>query len=236
MKKKLHLFALLMILGIFSCAKKEDDLVSSEDCQIDCIEIVGKIMTDNGTVPISDLDLTLQWDNSYFGSGIIRTKAKTRTNSDGRFYFNFKIRNDELLDGRFYIVFKLAEEVYLEANLSGIDLDQIARDTTLIINHNIPRIAYLNLTALNLNEIKQLDYFSAQFDYQVPNGYSQNINGQIRSWNYESNNNNNLIQVSGNQPIIVSIYRRKNDVLTVEYDTLLIDVGKTVNYTIDFSH
>lgn len=234
MKKGLNLFIIIIFISIYSCAKKEDDLISSEDCQVNCMEIVGKIMTDNGTLPISNLDLTLQWDNSYYSSGVIRTKAKTRTDSDGRFYLNFAIRDDELLEGRFNIFFKLAEEDYLEANLSGIDIYQIARDTTLKINHNIPRIANINLTALNMNEIKLLDYFSVQFDYQVPNGYSQNINGQIRSWNNESNTTN-LIEVAGNQPIIVSVLRTKNDVQKIQYDTLFIEVGKTVNYTVDFN-
>ena len=62
---KIGKLSLGLVLGIFlfvSCSKEEDDLIS-QNCESDCTQIIGKIMTDNGTVPISDVKLTVKWDN-----------------------------------------------------------------------------------------------------------------------------------------------------------------------------
>src|SRR5690606_24436702 len=99
--KKLSFGIILGVLIFISCSKEEDDLIS-QNCETNCTEIVGKIMTDNGTVPISNLKLTVKWDNiPHLGSGTIRTKATTKTDSQGNFYLKFFIRDDELEEGGF---------------------------------------------------------------------------------------------------------------------------------------
>ncbi len=233
---KLTLIIVLGIIFFISCSKEEDDLIS-QDCNTDCTEIVGRIMTDNGTVPIPNLKITVTWDNiPPMGAGIIRTKATTRTDSEGNYYLKFYLRDDELEEGGYRMSYEeLNSNVFLATNLNGISLFEISRDTTLTINHNVPKKAYLNLSLLNLNDIQQGDSFSTDFSYERPLGFSQSIDGQVRGWNSESPNNN-LIEVAGNHPIELKVYRRVNNITTTEIETLNFDAGTTTNYTIDYNN
>ena len=236
---KIGKFNLIFVLGIFllvSCSKEEDDLIS-QNCDEDCTEIIGKIMTDNGTVPIPNLQITVTWDNiPYLGSGIIRTKATTRTDSEGNYNLKFYLRDDELEDGGYRMSYEeLNDGVFLATNLNGISLFEISRNTTLTINHNVPKKAFLNLSLLNLNDIQQGDSFSTEFLYERPLGFSQSIDGQVRGWNNESPNNN-LIEVAGNHPIELKIYRRVNNILTTEIETFNFEAGTTSNFTIDYNN
>ena len=191
---KINKLCALLILGLFflnSCSKEEDDL-ASQDCNIDCTEIIGRIMTDNGTVPIPNLELTVIWDNrGLLGGGSIRNKAITETDDDGNYSLSFLIRDDELIEGQFLILYEeIDEDIYLVNNLKRISIFEIDRNTTLSINHNIPQKAFLNLSLLNLDNIQQGDSFSTNFSYESPSGFSQSVNGLIIGWNNESNSNN----------------------------------------------
>jgi hypothetical protein len=233
---KLSLSIVLGIVLLISCSKEEDDLIS-QNCEADCTEIVGRIMTDNGTVPIPNLKITVTWDNiPYLGSGTIRTKATTRTDSEGNYYLKFYLRDDELNEGGHRMFYdELNNDVFLRADLNGISLFQINRDTTLTINHNVPKKAFLNLSLLNLNQIQQGNSFITEFSYPRPFEFSQSVDGQVRGWNSESDQNH-LIEIAGNQPIELKIYRTVNNVLTTEIETLFFDAGTTSSYTIDFNN
>ena len=232
---KLSFGIIIGVLFFIRCSKEENDLIS-QNCETNCTEIVGKIMTDNGTVPISNLKLTVKWDNiPYLGSGIIRTKATTRTDSQGNFYLKFLIRDDELEDGGFRLIYgPLDKNKYLRTDLNGISLFQITRDTTLILNHNVPKKAFLNLSLLNLDQVQQGNSFTTEFSYPRPFGYSQNIDGQVRGWNSESEKNS-LIEIAGNHPIELKIYRTENGVQTTEIENIFFNAGTTTDYIIDFN-
>ena len=235
---KIGKLSLGLILGIFlfvSCSKEEDDLIS-QNCESDCTQIIGKIMTDNGTVPISDVKLKVIWDNTpYLGSGTIRTKATTRTDSEGNFVLNFYIRDDEIEDGGFRIEYELNENKYLSSHLNRITIFQIDRDTTLNLNYNIPKKAYLNLSLLNLDNVQSPDWFATGFGYEAPEGFTQSVNGQHIGWNNQSNQNN-LIEIPGNQNVKIEVFRGVNNITTTEIDNILIEAGTTFDYSIDFNN
>lgn len=235
---KIGELSLGLVLGIFlfvSCSKEEDDLIS-QNCEIDCTQIIGKIMTDNGTVPISDVKLTVKWDNiPYLGSGTIRNKATTRTDSEGNFNLNFFIRDDEIEAGGFRIEYELNENEYLSSHLNRITIFQIARDTTLNINYNIPKKAFLNLSLLNLSDIQSGNHLATDFSYESPSGFDQSVTGQVIGWSNESEQNN-LIEVAGNVPVELRIRRTINGVSTSEFETLFLEAGTTSDYTIDFNN
>jgi hypothetical protein len=234
--KKLSFGIIIGVLILISCSKEEDDLIS-QNCETNCTEIVGKIMTDNGTVPISNLKLTVKWDNiPYLGSGIIRTKATTRTDLQGNFYLKFFIRDDELEEGGFRLSYEqLDNNEYLRTDLNGISLFQITRDTTLTISHNVPKKAYLNLSLLNLDQVQQGNSFMTEFSYPRPSGFSQSIDGQVRGWNSVSEQNH-LLEIAGNQPIELKIYRTVNGIQSTEIENITFDAGTTSDYSIDFNN
>lgn len=225
---------ILGVLIFIGCSKKEDDLVS-QNCETNCTEIVGKIMTDHGSTPITNLELTVIWDNTpHLGGGVIRTKAITRTDDQGNFNLKFFIRDDELEAGGFRLSYEqLDSNDYLRTDLNGISLLQIARDTTLTVNHNVPKKAFLNLTLLNLDQVQQGSSFSTEFSYPRPTGFSQSIDGQVNGWNSQSEQNN-LLEIAGNQPIELKIYRNINGVQSTEIQNISFAAGTTSNYSIDF--
>jgi hypothetical protein len=235
MNKILKFSFLICLVALFqSCSKEENDLISQQ-CEFECTTITGKFMTDNGEVPIPNAKLIVKWDNiPYLGSGIIRTKATTLTDSEGNFTLNFSIRDEELEDGGFYIEYVLNEEQYLNSYQNRITLYQISRDTTVEINYNIPRKAFINLSLINLDEIQPADNFATDFYYERPIGFDQSVDGQTVAWSSQSSGNN-LVEVAGNQPILLKVRRRINGVDSVESDTLIIEAGTTINYTVDFN-
>ncbi len=129
MKKTLGFLILILTITFQSCTKEEDDLIS-QNCETDCTEIIGKLMTDNGTIPIANHKVTVIWDNTSFGSGTVRTKATTRTDSNGEFNLKFFIRDDELNNGVHRVFYdKLNSDEFIRSELNGISIFQIRRDT-----------------------------------------------------------------------------------------------------------
>lgn len=232
--KRTSIIFILMILILQSCSREEDDFFSI-NCETNCTEFFGKVMTDNGTTPISNLSLTVKWDNiQYLGSGVVRVKDRTTSDSDGNFRLNFFVRDDEISSGSFTIEYEIDENKYYSSHLNKMTEFRIEkRDTTLNLNYNIPKKSYLYLNLQNLDKVEKSDYFSTTFSYEKPLSFKQSINGHAISWNNDSKQNN-LIELVGNQKVLLKIIRRKNNVYETETDTLFIEAGRTLNYTIDY--
>lgn len=236
MERHLKIIILLSIFSFVSC-EKEDDLIS-QSCETDCTEITGKLMTDNGTTPIVDHKITVVWENTNQGTigGTIRTKATTRTDDTGEFNLKFFIRDDELQNG-FHRIYHdvLNDDEYLRADLNGISVIPSVRDTTFVRNHNALKKAFINLSLLNLDEIEGNDRLWTNFKYMSPSGFTQPIDASVRGWTAESEANH-LIEIAGNQPVIVEIDRKINNVSTTETDTLFVSSGTTIDYSVDFNN
>ena len=109
------------------------------------------------------------------------------------------------------------------------------RDTLVVRNHNVVKKAFVNLTLLNLDDIQGSDRLWTNFEYPRPSGFSQSIDGNIRGWTNEFDSNQ-LLETAGNQPVVIEIVRKINDITTRENDTLFIDAGKTLDYIVDFNN
>ena len=233
MKKSLTIL-IITAFSLQSC-EKEDDLIS-QNCEADCTEIVGKLMTDDGTTPIANRKITVVWDNTSSGFGTVRTKATTRTDSNGDFSISFFMRDDELESGIHRMSFeRLNESEFLRSDLNGMPSIPAVRDTLIVRNHNVVKKAFVNLTLLNLDDIQGSDRFWTNFDYPRPTGFSQSIDGQIRGWTSEFESHQ-VVEVAGNQEIIIEIVRKINDITTTENETLFVEAGTTLNYTVDFNN
>ena len=233
MKKSLKIL-IIIAFALQSC-EKEDDLIS-QNCEADCTEIVGKLMTDDGTTPIANRKITVVWDNTSSGFGTVRTKATTRTDSSGDFNISFFMRDDELESGIHRMSFeRLNESEFLSSDLNGMPSIPSVRDTLVVRNHNVIKKAFVNMTLLNLDDIRDSDRFWTDFDYPRPTGFSQSIDGHIRGWTSEFESNQ-VLEVAGNQEIIIEIVRKINDITTTENETLFVEAGSTLNYTVDFNN
>lgn len=232
---KKSLIILIIIAFAFQSCEKEDDLIS-QNCEADCTEIVGKLMTDDGTTPITNQKITVVWDNTRLGFGTVRTKATARTDSNGDFSISFFMRDDELESGIHRMRFdRLNENKFLHSDLNGMPSIPSVRDTLVVRNHNVVKKAFVNLTLLNLDDIQGSDQLWTNFEYPRPSGFSQSIDGNIRGWTNEFDSNQ-LLETAGNQPVVIEIVRKINDITTRENDTLFIDAGTTLNYTVDFNN
>lgn len=233
---KLSLIACIGILLFISCSKKENDLIS-QNCQTDCTEIVGRIMTDNATVPIPNVKLTVKWKlfTSFIGGGTIRTKAITETDSQGNFDLSFFIRDDEINEGYYHLEYEIDENTYIPGFHNRIEIPELERNTSKNIYLNIPKKAFLNLTVLNLDDKNPGDYFSTNFSTEVPDGFKQSFNSTAIGWGNQPSQLK-TIEIPANVPVKFNVVRKINGVSTTVTETLLINAGATKSQTVDFNN
>ena len=234
MKRKILI--LITVLFLYKCSKEEDDLYSI-NCTSNCTEVTGKVLTNMGKVPISNLKLNIKWDNiPYLGSGVIRNKAETFTDQDGNFRLKFFARNDEMNAGNFRVEYEINNDEFYSPSYNYISQFQIEkRDTILNYNYNIPKKAFINLTFKNIEVAENNDRITTNFTFEKIIGFKQPISGRGISWSKNSKKIN-LIEVVGNQNIFVEIRKIIDNNTIVETDTINIEAGKSFNYNIDFKN
>src|SRR6187549_1761492 len=96
------LFTVPIVIVINSCIREENDLASRE-CTTTCTTIIGTITFDNGTMPLSGVRLTANYETWQRLIFIARTKDDVVTNSAGEFRMDFEIRDDEMTAGGFLL-------------------------------------------------------------------------------------------------------------------------------------
>ncbi len=222
-------------MALQSCVEEENDLIS-QNCDVDCTEIIGKITTDNGTEPISNLKLMVEWSNLQYLGGTVRKKAVTRTDAKGNFRLKFYIRDDEEKSGLFRVKCEIDENKYLLSRYKNIGRAyDVSRDTVVKIAYNIPKKAFLKLNFLNLDYLQDKDTFSVDFSYETSTDFDQPFMGAYFSGDRESVPST-IMELAGNQKIKMVILKRINKIKTKKIDSILLEAGTTSDYIIDFKN
>lgn len=231
MSGRIKIFVVVLFVFLHGCIKEEDDL-DGQNCELGCTMVTGKILTENGQVPLANLKLDVVWSKGGYGFGSIRTKATSKTDLNGNFSLKFEIQDEELKEGGFGITYALDKDKYLDSN-RGIPLYGVKKDTMLMVNYNIPRKAFLDISVLNTDKIEQGATFYTDLYYMTPSGLEQPVDGHILPWSNESDNYREL-EVPGNQPIVLTESRQKGDERIQKIDTIVIEAGTTKKITIDY--
>jgi len=227
------MLAALTLLTFKACIDEENDLIS-QNCGDSCVTISGLITTNDGTQPLTGVEVTAKWKNIvYLGGGAIRKKAITHTDSFGNYTLSFQVREDEMEEG--YFIFEvLTGKDYFRCNENeypSFSAIELKNDTTINMNLYIPYVGHLNAGITGLVTAPEPGSIQLTVDPTVKMGPTDCVH--VFGW-YSSMNDPNWIykiDVPANQNLIIETVITKGEVRTKKYDTLYINKGQTVDYT-----
>ncbi|GGF29149.1 hypothetical protein [Echinicola rosea] len=218
------------------CIKNESDLIS-QDCSSHCATLNGNITTGNGLIPFKNRDIEVIWKNTiYLGGGVIRTKAKTKTDDSGYYELNFKVREDEMESGYFMIKIPIDQNYLIcgsNESYHRFAFFELKNDTTITTNYGIPYKATLKVNSNGASKLADHDYFS--FTTMSPTGINFDSHcGTIIDWSNKNPDQEYIIDVAAEQPVIVRMGIRKGDQYFSKSDTLRLEIGEKLDYIVEF--
>jgi hypothetical protein len=227
------LLILLTLLTFKACIDEENDLIS-QNCTGSCATITGVITTNDGTQPLTGVEVTAKWKNTvYLGGGTIRKKATTHTDNFGNYTLSFQVREDEMEEG--YFIFEvLTGEEYFRCNENeypSFSELELKNDTTINMNLYIPYVAHLNAGITGLVNASEPGSIQLTVDPTVKIGPT--VCGHVFGWysNMDDPNWIYKIDVPANQNLVIETVITKGEVRTRKYDTIYVNKGQTVDYT-----
>ncbi|MEJ8755964.1 hypothetical protein WG947_03070 [Pontibacter sp. H259] len=226
MKTRLY-FLLLLILC--SCHTQTDDFISKY-CPGSCTVITGRLTTDGGTKPLAGVKLDLNWHSGdpYGFDNASRRKAITTTDANGNYELRFLQRDDELTEGHFNVIAHLPEDkYYFCANAREIEsFSDLKRDTTIILNYELPQIAYIQVKVNNLQAKQPNDYLATEFSFSAPCT-------PVIVWG--NSGPQNTASVGANQQVIIQSTKIKSGIRTETIDSVsMLQPGEVYTYQITF--
>ncbi|HEU5292498.1 MAG TPA: hypothetical protein VFU05_17745 [Cyclobacteriaceae bacterium] len=237
MKRTTHLWTtiltVLTLLTFKSCIVEENDL-RSQNCGNSCATVNGIITTNDGTKPLTGVEITAKWINTVnLGGGTIRKKATTHTDNFGNYTLSFQVREEEMEEG--YFIFEvLTGKDYFRCNENeypSFSAIELKNDTTINMNLYVPYVAHLNAGLTGLENASEPS--SIQLEVSPTIQIGPTVCGQGFGWysNMDEPNWVYKINVPANQNLIIETVITKGEVRTRKYDTLYINKGQTVDYT-----
>lgn len=226
--------AIILSIGLFSCSEEENDF--NPNCNSECTIVNGQLTTNNGMDGIENIDLTLKWINSgYLTGSITRNKAKTKTDANGNYELKFSVRQDELETGYFIIEYQVDQDKFFIPGPEGMTIyvGQLKTDTTVSMNYLIPTKAFMEVTVLNQDQIGPNDKFVTYFN--TPMGQdAECCGGVIHAW--QGATTPATVTIVGSQPVYIRTFKERNGISSMKPDTIIIDNGQTIQYTLDFNN
>jgi hypothetical protein len=239
-REKMKRLWTIFIIGIYfttiltSCTEEENDF--NPNCQANCTIVNGQLTTNNGVDGLSNVELLIKWvDRGYLIGSTTRNKAKTRTDANGNYELKFSVRNDELEKGYFLIEYLVDQNEFLVPGPEDMTIyvGQLKADTIVSINYLIPTKAFIEVTVLNQDQIGTNDKFITYFN--TPMGQdSECCGGTISAW--QVMNEPHKITTAGSQPVYIRNFKYRNGISSETSDTLTINNGQTISYTLDFNN
>ncbi|MER2997906.1 hypothetical protein [Pontibacter populi] len=221
----------MLTLLLSSCHTKTDDFVSKH-CPGSCTVIKGTLTTDARNKPLAGVKLEVQWREGDMFSSISRRKAITTTDDKGNFELRFLLRDDELPDpysynGSFTVKAHINPDDYLTCSGGNTLLHtyDLKRDTTIIFDYVLPRKAFIEIQANNLQARQQDDFLQTVILYDSP--CLPAISWFTRDTKY-------TVPVAANQPLIIRTTKRKSGVETITEKVITLAPGQTSNYQLTF--
>ena len=238
MKTKLPFLYLLLLFILGSCHTETEDFISKY-CPGSCTIIKGRLTTDDRSKPLAGIMLEARYEEYSMFYSFKRRKAVTTTDANGNYELRFLMRDDEIRgeygsDGSIVIVAHINPADYLTC-LGAQTLQEyydLQRDTTINLNYNLPKKAYVQLQVLNTQTIQDGDQISTAVIYDAGEaGVPSDCLSQI-IWN--KNFNAYLLEVAANQQIVIRTFKRKAGAETVTEQTITLKPGQTINYQVTF--
>ena len=217
------IYYILILFIALSCSTKEDDR-NLPLCDTNCTTIQGRFLTENGKVPVTNLDLSLEWGiTSELGGQIIQI-ADTKTAKDGSYLFSFYVKDKELKDGTFAISFKVKNDSFLTPIYPYFKFMIYKRDTVITHDYLLPKKSFINV--YNSLSLTDNDYLLCDVMYLCGGG-------MIISYELDSRHENQkVIETAGNQYTYLRIIKNTGNQRYFYNDSIMVYLNDTSNYII----
>lgn len=228
----------LLGLALLATGCRKDDVEPA--CQGNCTIISGRLTTGQPQRGLANAIVTAKWTNFIGLKGIVRTKARTVTDADGRYNIQFYIADDELIDGYFSVFFTVDENRYYTIGEPRCSFFDLKRDTTVLATtFHIPRKAYVRVAISNLSQLQSSGNARQCFSdfnscYGGNRTFSWSIQGGGPVFSWDSFPMQDPVPVPGDQAVIHRIMKSKDGVATTTRDSMLIPAGATRSITVTY--
>jgi len=236
--KILSLLILITIVTIFqSCWIGHKELINVT-CNSDCTTIHGKFTLADGSTPVKDAWLELNWRSisgpGFFFGGQRRKIATTRTDDNGSYIMTFYARDDELTYGFFEVDYKVPDDSYMNTPTSSFRMYGInKRDTLIEFNFNLPKKgSKINFRIKNPGDIGNSESLicNISFRFGNRNSYMLEVVGQLDS-DFDSEG---TYETAADQFTHVLITKQKDGQYVEYLDSLFIPFNETKIYEAEF--
>lgn len=224
---------LVALSTLSSCLTHEDDI--GPLCQRDCATIKGRITTGDGTRPLVDARIQVNWVNTaYLQGGTIRRKALAKSIRDGYYELRFDIREDEMEEGYFEVMYTPPNASYLSCggDTFGFAIFDMEQNSVTEMDYFIPKKAYVEVSLTNEDQIGPTDYFASSISYSKGTNGQQRC-GTIIIWS-SGIPLEPIKEVAAEQAVIIETTKIIADVRTVSYDTLYLSEGEKQYFNATF--
>lgn len=233
----MYLYVFIFIILLLQSCKLRNDI--EPKCNSNCTIIKGRLLTDGGNLPIANAPVEVSWSYYAFLGGEKRLKAKTITDNNGNYQLSFYPKDDEVGNSRgaFYINYMPDTTLYYSIDnyirpIEGVMPRELKRDTTFVLkDYLIPKIAYLNMSISNPQELNQSfnNYFTSALYVSFSNftpTFNYNGGKLLVIWQ-DYQNTPRKIKVVGNQEFKMETIKVKNGIRTEETQIFNIPAGQT---------
>ena len=230
MNMKIKYFSIVFLFFLVGCWNENDD--SNIDCTSDCTNISGRIVTEDGSVPVGGLNFQLDWMVKGTLGGTYRNIKKFTTDKNGYFNINFHATDQELyFKGGYTIKYLGSDENFVNLRDLGADYPVLGyvyiskRDTLINKILMLPRRSYIKIKYnSNIQSVCHVYYKFGELS--LPMFY--NLAGEI----YSIQQSEKIIETAGNQMnyLLISTQTNNNN-FTVD-DSIYVPIGDTIVYNI----
>ncbi len=234
----IYLFVFLLVTIIFEACSIYDDKNVDAVCSSNCTTVKGKFVTENGNVPVPEMELELYWRYRSPDGLFIRTRkiATTKTGFDGTYEISFFAKDDEIKNTygssyRLRVLPPKDESImfldYYDTFLFSID----KRDTTVNIqDYYLPKKGgKVNVKITNPQDIPESDRIHCFFSYKI--GFQSNTGFGLNS----IISFDNTYETAINQYLFIDIYKFTNNIITSEVkDSIIVQEGETRLYEVEY--
>jgi len=211
------------VLNLTGCVKDDTNL---PQCENDCSVVKGYFLTDNGKNPIAGVALELDWSISSELGGSMRKIAKSKTDENGFYLFQFYAKDNELTNGRFSVSYSNLDKSFLTQIYPYFSFRILKRDTLIMHNCIIPKRAFVKIEFIG-------SVFSIDSNFVKCFYKSLNNDYLIGDWVDSRNETYKISETGGNQNTYFDIMRHKGSIMTEFYDSIFIKPNDTGIYKIN---
>lgn len=238
MKPKAFFLIFLAGLTLSACGIEYEDDWDSQKCIDECATLNGQVTTIDGNASFNNVPIHITWHtNTRKGQlgGVVRNKAKGKTDSEGMYEISFTVRDEEINNGYYRVRFPVGDRYFkCIGRTPGFGVSRLVNDTVVTTNYYIPLAAYITFKATGTDLMMEGDRLSARVRSHFGVNGEKGCGGG-GSWDTAYPDSEFTIQVAANQPLPISTVRTINGERTFTKDTLFLEAGERISYTVEFT-